>query len=549
MARPPIALVTLVVQAVIVGALAGAMSCSDEGAGAPSALDGGGGEDQSADAPAPSDAVVLPEVDAGDARRLELHRRADAALEALMLHYWKQDDAYLAIASPQTSKLAGYWIFAQGFDVVLDGVERSLGKRFRGTLETFYEAQNARGWSADFYDDENWMALALMRAFDLTGNTAYLARSEALFTDIMAAWDTTCCGAKPGGVWWDRAHTQKATASNEGAVVTGARLFEHTKKTAYLDFAKQVHAYWVANMIDPATHQVTDHIAPGGALTKYKFTYNEGLAVGACVALAHATGDTSYLGLAHDVAGFMLAKESAPSPLGPVLFDGVAAACTGDCAQFKGIGARYLGLLYETDKTKTAYRDLLDTSGEAIWTLARDPQTELFGVDWVGPSSSRGPLEATSSAAQGLHVAAQLAGKGPAAPPAGVYQAEEAVLHHLGLEAQNGGFEGWGYVAGWNKDAQWVDFRISVATAGNYDLELRYAAGAGDASRLVFVNGQNLVDNEPFPSTGSWTSYGLQAVVNVPLPAGESVMSVIFNGSLGSKSFLNLDRLAVTKSP
>jgi predicted alpha-1,6-mannanase (GH76 family) len=551
MRRWPLAIVTLLAQAAVASVLAGASSCGDDAAGTASTSDASDSADQRAgDGAAAADAPALPDAvtDGGDARRLELHRRANEALESMLLHYWSQDDAYLAIASPRTTKLAGYWIFAQGFDVVLDGVERSAGKRFRGTLETFYEAQSTRGWSADFYDDENWMALALMRAFDLTGNTAYLARAESLFTDIMAAWDTTCCGSVPGGVWWDRAHTQKATASNEGAVVTGARLYEHTKKTAYLDFAKQVHTYWTANMID-ASHQVADHIAPNGTITRWKFTYNEGLAIGASVALARATGDAKYLGLAHDVAGFMLASESKATPAGPVLFDGDAAACTGDCAQFKGIGARYLALLFQEDKTKSAYSSLLDTSGESAWTQARDPLTGLFGVDWVGPSSSKGPLEATSSAAQGLHVAAQLAGPGPAAPPADAYQAEEAVLHHVGLEAQNAGYEGWGYVAGWNKDGQWVDFKVSVPSAGTYDLDFRYAAGAGDAARLVFVNGQNVVPNEGFPATAAWTTYRSDVVPKVTLPAGDSVVSLVFNASLGSKAFLNLDRLTVVKSP
>ncbi len=118
---------------------------------------------------------------------------------------------------------------------------------------------------------------------------------------------------------------------------------------------------------------------------------------------------------------------------------------------------------------------------------ARDPVTGLFAVDWVGPASSKGPLEATSSAAQALHVAAQLAGPRPPASLADVYQAEEAVLHHVGLEAQSGGYEGWGYVAGWSKDGQWVDFKISVPQAGACDLDFRCAAGAWDAARLVFA--------------------------------------------------------------
>ncbi len=55
----------------------------------------------------------------------------------------------------------------------------------------------------------------------------------------MGAWDTTCCGPVKGGVWWDTQHTQKATASNFGPVITAVQLFQHTNNNTYLAFAKQ----------------------------------------------------------------------------------------------------------------------------------------------------------------------------------------------------------------------------------------------------------------------------------------------------------------------
>ena len=56
----------------------------------------------------------------------------------------------------------------------------------------------------------------------------------------MGAWDTTCCGPVKGGVWWDTQHTQKATASNFGPVITAVQLFQRTNNNTYLAFAKQV---------------------------------------------------------------------------------------------------------------------------------------------------------------------------------------------------------------------------------------------------------------------------------------------------------------------
>ena len=87
------------------------------------------------------------------------------------------------------------------------------------------------------------------------------------------------------------------------------------------------------------------------------------------------------------------------------------------------------------------------------------------------------------------------------------------MLHGLGLEARYAGFGGWGYVAGWNKDGQWVDFSREGA-ARLYTLGFRYAAGAGDASRLVYVNGQDLVANQAFSATATWDAYN---TVDVPV--------------------------------
>jgi predicted alpha-1,6-mannanase (GH76 family) len=499
------------------------------------------------DAPSVADAGVVDAAGEGGAdasAALQAHARADDAVEAMLLSFWDPKQQYLD-ATQGTTTLTGYWTEQQAWDAVLDAVERHPGgTRFTGTLATFYDVQNTIGWPRNYYDDENWATLALIRAYDLTGNTAYLTQAETLYANIMAAWDTTCCGASPGGVWWDTAHTQKATASNAGPVVSGARLYQRTKNMAYLTFAQQVFTYWSANMVDPTTYQVTDHITSAGQKVAWKFTYNEGLMIGAAVALAQATGDASSLALAEHLASFVESSETEVSSLGVILTDGTDTTCTGDCMQFKGIAARYLATLYQGDPGHPEYLSLLTRSADAAWTIARDPSSRLYGADWGAPFVAPAQLNATSSAAMTLAAIAILEGSAPADPP-GIYEAEESVLHSVGLEALHGSFDGWGYVAGWNADGQWVDFLVSVPTAGAYDLTFRYAAGAGDATRLVYVNGANAVANQSMPSTGSWDTYGT-VKVTVSLPAGESTVSLIYNSSLGSTNYVNLDRLSVT---
>jgi len=215
--------------------------------------------------------------------------------------------------------------------------------------------------------------------------------------------------------------------------------------------------------------------------------------------------------------------------------------------QFKGIAFRYLARL-QAVAPDPKVGAVLDASAQAIWDDARDPARNVFGDNWAGPAApASAPVQASISATEALSVWAEALGTDPAAAPT-TYEAEESVLHDLGLEGSNKGFEGWGYVAGWHTDGQWIDFLVSTPSAGSYDAELRYAAGAGDASRQIYVNGKTIVANQAFPSTGGWGTYSTKTV-RVSLPSGPSTLSVIYAGSLGSTSYLNLDRLKLTPAP
>jgi predicted alpha-1,6-mannanase (GH76 family) len=442
--------------------------------------------------------------------------RADSALESMLLHYWT--GSYFNGAQ--------YWTFAQAYDAALDGLERS--GRFAGWPETLYRAQDAKGWSSNFYDDENWMVLALIRTYDLSHDTTYLDRAKSIYADIESAWDTSCCGTHPGGIWWDHAHSSKATAANAGAVIAGVRLAARTGDQSYQAFAQQVYTYWRANMVDPTTHAVTDDIHSDGTLVHYTFTYNEGLMIGAAVELG-------MLGDAHDIAGYMLSAETKNG----ILSDGTNDSCGGDCQQFKGIGFRYLTELQQADP-RPEVGALLDASAQAIWNDARS-QDMVFSTDWAGPPVSSPSIDAESSAVMALGIHARALGEQPSPQPR--YEAEEGVLHSLGLEASHVGFGGWGYLAGWHNDGQWVDFHVHN-TASTSSLVLHYGAGAGNASRLIYIDGATAVANQAFAGTGAWDAWDT-VTLPITLAAGDHTISVIYNSSQGSTNYINLDWLAL----
>lgn len=125
-------------------------------------------------------------------------------------------------------------------------------------------------------------------------------------------------------------------------------------------------------------------------------------------------------------------------------------------------------------------------------------------------------------------------------------EAEDGTRHGgIGLESSTAGYTGSGYLAGWNGSGQWVDLSATVVKAGRYDLTFRYAAGAGNASRYLFVNGASVVSNLAFPSTGSWGQWRTVTVEDVALTAGANTISLIFETSNGSSNWLNLDHLTL----
>ena len=475
------------------------------------------------------------------------HDRADQALQSFLLKFWNGGQQYLRARYPSNGSLTGYWTYAHGWDALLDGVERTGGQQYAGLIESFYLGQNQRGWLAGYYDDECWMTLALIRAYDLTKNVKYLDLAKVLFADIQAGWDTTCCGTPVGGVWWDKAHTQKATASNATAAIAGARLYLRTADVSYLNFAVQVYSFWFTNMVNQSSGQVADHISPAGIKTFYGFTYNEGLMIGASVELNEATGDAAYLTKGHKIANYMITNQVTSTAYGKVLYDVNNSTTTDDAHEFKGPSYRYLMRLYRKDTTKTQYLNVLKASADAIWNLAREPNLNVFAVNWAGPPQTDVDQNQDNAACMGLSLYASLAGAYPGSGiPANQYEAENATIRNLTLEANGTGFSGWGYVASWNANNQSVEFKVNFPNAGGRTLTFRYAAGAGTASRVITINGANVVANRSFAGTGNWSTYNNVHLSN-HFPAGLSTISVNFNSSLGSTNFLNLDNLVATE--
>ena len=179
---------------------------------------------------------------------------------------WDDDHGPTNFCSPPTPPpapaLTGYWNYAEALHAVALGAATQPAK-YGSWLRRMVDAQAAHGtgWRVDYFDDMNWAVLALLAAHEALPDDGYLDEARKVWGLVEVAWDDTACG---GGLWWDRKHTQKATASNAGPALAAALLHAETGEPQFLAFATKAYGFWNRTMTD-SSGAVTDHLDVHGA--------------------------------------------------------------------------------------------------------------------------------------------------------------------------------------------------------------------------------------------------------------------------------------------
>jgi hexosaminidase len=106
------------------------------------------------------------------------------------------------------------------------------------------------------------------------------------------------------------------------------------------------------------------------------------------------------------------------------------------------------------------------------------------------------------------------------------------------VEATAGG----GFDVGWADPGEWLEYTVTIATAGTYHVSVRAATPNGNASLRLAIDGADLGAAIAVPTTGDWTSFATHAGPDVTLPAGTHVVRVTF-----TDAGCNLDWIALTK--
>ncbi|KAK7981812.1 hypothetical protein PG988_004050 [Apiospora saccharicola] len=232
----------------------------------------------------------------------------------------------------------------------------------------------------DYYDDEGWWALALIRSHDLgvqgLGDQTYISAANDIFEDMRK-------GRSPcGGIYWSKVTDYTNAIANELFFSVAASMANRMpNKQYYVDIAVEQWKWFKGSGLINKDNLVNDGLTTacknnGGAT----WSYNQGVILGGLAELYKATGDVGLLASADAIAKAAMSKLSRNG----TLFEGCEPNCGADGAQFKGVFLRNLMYLHQV-APQPAYRTYILNNANTIWAKDRNVTTNQLGVTWPGP--------------------------------------------------------------------------------------------------------------------------------------------------------------------
>lgn len=306
---------------------------------------------------------------------------ADSSSLALMDNYWNGSDKCFNFQSNGTVNFQ-YWPQAHALDVMLDAYTRTNQGSYLNVINSWYEGvkiKNGNTFLNVFYDDMEWNALAMLRAFEATGDEKFKTSSMEVWNDIKTGWNTQ----GGGGIAWKKDQLwSKNACSNGPASILAARMYQKFGNESDKEWALKIYNWEKEYLFNPSNGAVYDNLnaSTGAVQSSWIFTYNQGTFLGSAVELFKITGEVSYLNDAVKAADYTL--NNLVNGNDQLLKD----EGSGDGGLFKGIFVRYftqLIMLPElSEGTRNRYINFLKHNAETLWTKGTNKNLMMFGSYW-----------------------------------------------------------------------------------------------------------------------------------------------------------------------
>ena len=226
------------------------------------------------------------------------------------LHLYAEEGRLNRPAAPPATLMWGAGVALSA----LDAAARQDPDHYRERLRLFIDALNSYWTDANhlggydvlpgpkpndrFYDDNAWMVLALAEAYEVTRYSGDLARAQATYQFVLSGEDPQL----GGGIYWHEPKREtKNTCVNAPAIVGALRLYQLTKKPAYLEDARRLYR-WTCAHLQGGDGLFADNINLAGRVDERRYSYNSGLMIRAASLLHAVTGEPGYLSDAQRIA-------------------------------------------------------------------------------------------------------------------------------------------------------------------------------------------------------------------------------------------------------
>ncbi|MCY7422658.1 MAG: glycoside hydrolase family 76 protein, partial [Chitinophagaceae bacterium] len=155
-----------------------------------------------------------------------------------------------------------------------------------------------------FYDDNQWIGIACMDAYQRTKKDQYLLQGKMVYDFMMTGFDTL----SGGGLYWkEKDYSTKNTCSNGPGVLVALQLYKATNNKTSLDTARMLYNWVNKKLLSPARLYYDNIQLPSGKIDKRTFTYNTGTMLQSSVLLYKLTKEIKYLSQAKKIATASLA--------------------------------------------------------------------------------------------------------------------------------------------------------------------------------------------------------------------------------------------------
>ena len=197
---------------------------------------------------------------------------------------------------PDNETLKKYLVDVLDYAVEAYRIEGSLTTP-AGKFENIVYYNAVRNNHSDYYYDDNaWVCIQFLRAYELLGEQKYLVKAEELLEFFYTGIDEIL----GGGIYWDKSFSCKNTCADGPVAICFLEAYKITKNEKYLQTGRELVEWMNETLRENGLY--SDNISVSGEINGWKADYNQGTPLYALCLLYEITGEKEWKALADETA-------------------------------------------------------------------------------------------------------------------------------------------------------------------------------------------------------------------------------------------------------